>query len=59
MKISRENTIWQMGKTFWRYCYAISHSVPLYTLHIQRTPIQPYLLYNYIWQHGIPFFSLQ
>ena len=38
MKISRENTIWQMGKTFWRYCYAISHSVPLYTLpHIKDT----------------------
>ena len=31
MKSSRGNTISQTGKTFWRYCYTTSHSVPLYT----------------------------
>ena len=33
MKISQENTISQIGKTFWCYCYILYYSlVPLYTL---------------------------
>ena len=38
MKISRGNTTSQIVKTFWRYCYAISSSIPhsIYTLpHIK------------------------
>ena len=52
MRISRGNTISQIGKTVWRYCYAISSSIPLSIYvttykghHHIMTPIQPYLLH--------------
>ena len=38
MKSSLGNIKSQTGKTFWRYCYTISHSVLLYTCpHIKDT----------------------
>ena len=54
MKISRGNTISQIGKTFWRYCYAISTFCTTIYSTTYKGPLFSLICYN--WHEGL-FFS--